>query len=579
MINTQSIQLTGQIGALFVADANPEASFMIVNGDNQNPIYVGDDPSCGATNLAESVAILPGASISFTSDRDVPTYINGSPGVVSTVYIIPGASGYFRPISDLILQGLNPGIFIYRPFAAFNTLAGAWTAAAGVDQFGNPYGAGITLNQGTIQGVSLSNGSIVGTYVQGSNLANSFLGGPSVSGGSLLGTDIIQTQQSGVLLGYGSGLVTQTLTTTQQWPVPAGVTAAKVECTAGTGGGGANGSASGSGAGGGPEYACEPNYPLTPGTTIQAIIGQAGYGANGTGTGGSGGITSFDGTVISHPGLGGGPINGGSGGTGSINTIHNPGGLGGSGSVSGGGGGGGSAGTATSAGLPGATAVSSAGANGATGAGNGGSSGNPGSTGTTGGGGGAGSGSPGSNYTFLPTATYSYYGADATSNTPNSQRTTYGILYAGEDVLGTVNGNQYSFAVFSGIQAALTGTTIISCQLLCTVDYVVNGALSGTLVIGYAAFSTFPASGMSLAGASPDVAQCTVTAQNAWSIDLSSTSIPAAFQSGAATSLLFGPGPSASDSYFSELNTVSLIFQVHLWQSHHIISPTSFRQP
>ena len=564
MINTQSIQLTGQIGALFVADANPEASFMIVNGDNQNPIYVGDDPSCGATNLAESVAILPGASISFTSDRDVPTYINGSPGVVSTVYIIPGASGYFRPISDLILQGLNPGIFIYRPFAAFNTLAGAWTAAAGVDQYGNPYGAGITLNQGTIQGVSVSNGTILGTYLQGSNIANSAIGGPSISGGSILGSTIIQTQQSGVLLGYGSGLVSRTITTSQQWPVPSGVTAAKVECTAGSGGGGANGSTGGAGAGGGPEYACEPNYPLVPGALVSAIVGQAGYGANGTGTGGSGGITSFDGTVISNPGLGGGPTLGGAPGTGSINTIHYPGGSGGDGSLLGGGGGGGAPGTAAGSGLSGSTATSSAGANGAAGAGAGGSSGNPGTAGTTGGGGGAGSGSPGTNYTFLPTATYSYYGADATSNPANSLRApTYGILYSGEDILGTVNGNQYSFAVFSGIQAALTGTTIISCQLLCTVDYVVDGALSGTLVIGYAAFSTFPASGMSLVGASSDVAQCTVTAQNVWSIDLSSTSIPAAFQSGAATSLLFGPGPSSSDSYFSEINGISLIFQVN----------------
>jgi hypothetical protein len=141
-------------------------------------------------------------------------------------------------------------------------------------------------------------------------------------------------------------------------------------------------------------------------------------------------------------------------------------------------------------------------------------------------------------------------------------------MYAGEDVLGTVNGNQYSFATFAGIQTALAGLTIISCQLVCTVEYVVNGALSGTLVIGYSNFSSFPTSGMSLAGANQNVAECTVTAQNEWTIDLTATSIPAAFQSGAATNLLFGPGPSTSDVYFSELNGgptsgPQLIFQVH----------------
>lgn len=537
---------------------------MVVNGDPTNTVYLGDDASIGFGNPSESIPLLPGGSIAFTSDRSSSTYLNGTPGVVSSVYVIPGASGYFRPISDLVLQGLNPGIFIYRPNAGFNNLAGSWTAISGVDQYGNVYGAGITLNQGSIQGISVTNGTIFGTYVQGSNLSNSFLGGPSISGGNYLGGTIVQTQQGGVLLGYSAGLVTQTLTSTQQWPVPAGVLAGKIECTAGTGGGGANGALGGGGAGGGPEYSCEPNYPLVPGSTVPAIIGQGGYGANGTGTGGSGGITSFDGTVIAHPGLGGGPVQGGAPGQGSINTIHNAGGQGGNGSVLGGGGGGGGAGTPAGPGLAGASASSSAGGNpGTPGGGLGGSSGHAGQPGLQGGGGGAGSGSPGSNFTFTPIATYSYYGSDATSNPANSQRNTNSILYAGEDVLGTVNGNQYSFAQFTGTQAALTGYTIISCQLICTVDYVVNGALSGTLVIGYANFTSFPATGMSLLGASQDVAQCTVTGQEQWSIDLTSTTIPAAFQSGAATSLLFGPGPSNSDSYFSELSGVSLIFQVH----------------
>jgi hypothetical protein len=158
-------------------------------------------------------------------------------------------------------------------------------------------------------------------------------------------------------------------------------------------------------------------------------------------------------------------------------------------------------------------------------------------------------------------------------------------MYSGEDALGTVNGNQYSFAIFEGIQAALTGQTIVSCQLVVSVDYVVNGALTGTLVIGYSDISSFPDTGMSLAGATPNVAQCSVTGvdQPVWSIDLSTTSIPAAFQSGLATNILLGPGPTTSDVYYAEVtglgvstqNPPQLIFQVNLWQpqltsSHHL---------
>lgn len=565
MTATFTLQITGSYSAVLLFPANPPP-FMVVNGDSQNTIYLGDDSSCGFGNLSESIPLLPGASVGFTSDRHVPTYINGTPGVVSNVYIIPGASGYFRPISDLILQGLNPGIFIYRPAAGFNTLAGAWTALGGVDQYGNEYGAGITLNQGRIQGISVTNGTIFGTYVQGSNIANASIGGASISGGTVLGTDIIQTQQAGVLLGYGSGLLTETISSSQDWPVPVGVTVGDVECYAGMGGGSANGIDGGGDGAGGPEYSREPNYPLPSGGTVQAIIGHGGSGANGSGMGGDGGTTSFDGTVIAHGGKGNGKP-----GTGSINTINFPGGQGGLGSSLGGGGGGGGGGGPSGPGAPGATAVSAAGALGGNpGGGDGGSASNPGLPGTAGGGGGAGSGSPGTVYEFFPSATYSYYGGNAATNPANSKRNANSVMYAGEDVLGTINGNQYSFAYYGSIQTALQGLTVVSCQLVLTVDYVVNGALSGTLVIGYAGFTSFPDSAMSLLGASPDIAQCAVTGQAEWSIDLSATTIPAAFASGGATCLLFGPGPNTTNTYFSEIRGGSgqnagpkLIFQTN----------------
>ncbi|MFZ0227406.1 MAG: hypothetical protein WAL41_10775 [Mycobacterium sp.] len=562
---TSTLQITGQNVATFLFGPNPP-SFLIVNGDSQNPIYLGDGPSIGIGNLSESAVILPGASLGITSDRQTDTYINGTPGVVSNVYIIPGASGYFRPISDLILQGLNPGIFIYRPYAAYNTLAGAWTAIGGVDQYGNAYGAGITLNQGTIQGVSLSDGAILGTYVQGTNIANSNIGGPAISGGNILGADIVQTENGGVLLGYSAGLTTIRLGQSQNWPVPEGVSFAKVECTAGSGGGSALGPDSGGHGGGAPEYSCEPNYPLPVGGSVSAIVGSAGSGAVGSGNGADGGITSFDNTVIAHPGGGATTTGPGQPGQGSINTIHFPGGQGGYGSVDGGGGGGGGAGSALGAGSPGSNAISgTGGAGGSPGGGAGGDASLPGGTGTAGGGGGSGSGSSGTFFDFPSIATYSYYGNDATTNTPNTLRSTNSIMYAGEDVLGTVNGNQYSFAYFGNLSAALSDSVIVSCQLVVTVDYVVNGALSGTLIIGTAPFTSFPPSGMSTAEASVNIAQAAVTAQAEWVIDLSTTPIPAAFQDGSATCILFGPGPSTSNTYFSEItggvtNGPSLIF-------------------
>lgn len=549
MTDTYTLQITGTYSAVFLFPANSGA-FLVVNGDPQNPVYIGDGPSVNANNPSESIPILPGASVSFRGRPD-DTYINGTPGVVSDVYIIPGASGYFRPVSDLILQGINPGIFIYRPNVGYDNLVGAWAALAGVDQWGNPYGAGITLNQGTIQGISVTDGAILGTYLQSNNILAPSIGGAAISGGSILGTTIIQTANAGEILSYSSGLTVITLSASIDWPVPAGVTVAKVELVAGSGGGGANGALGGAGAGGGAEYACEPNYPMVPGSFIKAIVGVGGTGANGKGTGSPGGISSFDNTIIANPGLGGTPTSGGLAGTGSINTIHNSGGQGGSGSSLGGGGSGGGPGTASGSGASGNNASSSAGATGTTGGGNGGSSGNPGLNAATGGGGGAGSGSPGTTFTFYPLACYSYYGADATNNTPNSLRSTNGVLYSGEDTLGTYNGNEYSFAYYGNLAAALTGVTIISCQLVAVVDYVFN--IYATLVMGYAPFTSFGAGG-TLAGASPNITQATVTGQETYTIDITSTSIPGVFQSGAATCMLFGPAPTDAANYFCEIS-------------------------
>lgn len=124
----------------------------------------------------------------------------------------------------------------------------------------------------------------------------------------------------------------------------------QVECIGGGGGAGGGSTTSGGGGGGGGEYACEDQYPVTPGNSYAYVVGLPGSGGfnnNNSGaedfspgaSGTAGGTTIFDiaglglaGGVVANGGQGGDQNAvgiGGQGGTGSANSIHFNGGAGG----------------------------------------------------------------------------------------------------------------------------------------------------------------------------------------------------------------------------------------------------------
>ena len=211
-------------------------------------------------------------------------------------------TGVFRGYLVVISAGRpGSGIFVYSPTPGPGNLIGSWTAAAGVDAYGNAYPAGLSVDEAYITAVQL--------IAQAATL------------------------NPGPLLLYGSSRQTQQvlLTGSGNWTAPASTAGVPLftECW-GAGEAGAIGQSDAGGTGGtGGEYAAEPSLAVTP-------AGSYAY-AQGTG----GGNSTFAGdsvTVIAHGGT--------DGGTGSSNSIHFNGGAGGAGAPSyGGGGGGSSAGT------------------------------------------------------------------------------------------------------------------------------------------------------------------------------------------------------------------------------------------
>jgi len=264
----------------------------------------------------------------------------------------------------------------------------------GSAEFNNAVIRGI-LNAGTVLAGTISSGTI---------------GSSTLINDRILDSDIVVDDSGGTLLVYAvSGQTTLTLTTAGggTFTPQAGVTSLKVECWwAGAGGqpGGAPGSYSGFGGAGGPggEYACEPNYTVTPLVPLNYTIGAKGVKANPGQFGNPGGNTTFDNAVVAHGGSAaiGGLVR--PGGTGSTNTLHFNGGANGVPGGAGGGGGGGSAGTSQS-GNPGTSSVFGLNPGGAGGAavpggaagGSGGNNGAVGSNGAAPGGGGGGGGDNG----------------------------------------------------------------------------------------------------------------------------------------------------------------------------------------
>jgi hypothetical protein len=150
--------------------------------------------------------------------------------------------------------------------------------------------------------------------------------------------------------------------------------------------------------------------------------------------------------------------------------------------------------------------------------------------------------------TFVPIATYSYYGADSVTNPANGLRDTNGILYQGEDVGLTDNGNQYSFSYIGSLASALAGTTVDGIQLVSIVD-AVNNALAYE-VIGYSTESSFTSTGTLVGATQATNVAAVVTGTNY--VDVTST-FTAGWQAGTDVSILFGPGPNTNIEYWLEL--------------------------
>lgn len=257
------------------------------------------------------------------------------------------------------------------------------------------------------------NNVLVRGLLQAASISSSSIGNSTLTNDTIYDTSIVIDNTGGTILVYAlSGQTVQTITTTGAgvFAVPAGVTKIKVECWAGGGGSmGKNSATVGGGGGGGGEYACEPNYAVTPLANINYNVGTGGGGGiNGLNPGGLGIQTFFDGTfssagVNANGGVGSGigSTGHGTGGSGSTNTIHFNGGNGGQAGTGGGGGGGGSSGGTGAVGGNGANASGATGGAGGTvsGGGTGGAGGNSGVLGNVGvvpGGGGGGAGASGS---------------------------------------------------------------------------------------------------------------------------------------------------------------------------------------
>lgn len=226
----------------------------------------------------------------------------------------PGAAaGVVRARQVIITGGANAGIFVYSPSPGLGTLIGSWTAAAGVDAFGNPYPAGLNVSVGQVTGVLLTATSL------------------TVSEGPIL----FYGNSSAVNVPFAPG-------TSGNWTVPAGITAATGAFLAGSGTATASTSSKPGCGGGGGEAVVLALTGLVPGALIPYSVGAAGQ------------PTTFDGVSAAAGGNAVGTTSGGPGGTSSGAGTRFAGGGGAVGSPIGFGGGGGSGGGFTQAGTPGA---------------------------------------------------------------------------------------------------------------------------------------------------------------------------------------------------------------------------------
>lgn len=156
-----------------------------------------------------------------------------------------GAAGVVRARQVIITGGKNAGIFVYAPSPGLGTLIGSWTAAAGIDGFGNAYPQGLNVSVGQVSGILLSATEL--TVSEGPVL---FYGNPSASN-----------------IPFGPGAA-------GNFTVPAGITSLTESFLGGSGTATAGtGAAGGNGAGG--AEAVVVTRTVIPGQVIPYSVGTA----------------------------------------------------------------------------------------------------------------------------------------------------------------------------------------------------------------------------------------------------------------------------------------------------------------
>jgi hypothetical protein len=474
----------------------------------------------------------------------------------------------------IVIEGPNAAILLYSPTAGPGNLIGSWAAVGYTDQYGNVIPAGINVNQGILNSVSIIGATITASTIANTIISASQIISPTLTSGTIYETQITFDAGGGNVIGYstsGNTVVTQTANGTYNFTCPAGVTAAKVECWgAGAGGGGGTNTGFGGGSGGGGEYAQEPAYPLTPGNVYSYTVGNGGNGGSTNGVGSGGSDTSFNGTggVYANGGDSGtSDGNGGIGGTGSSNTIHFNGGTGGISNGTSGGASGANSGNSTAAGNNGINSPSSAGAAAPaaqTGSGRGGAGGANTSNGSAGGAPGGGGGGAGAStgtggsfsQTFNCTTSRSYYGSDATNGNPNGTRNSNGTCWQGGETAtgGSANGTQKSVFLFNStaIQAACAGVTVSEVDFTITNAHSWYGSGMSMEIREWlrGQGTSLPASWNGV-GSTLLITQTIAEGQRKTFQFFTNTAAPTDFPSGAAIGIAIGPGPAAFDlSYY-----------------------------
>jgi hypothetical protein len=488
-------------------------TLLLMNTDVTNTVMIGNS----ITSLV--VPILPNGSISV--DPTSNWYVVGSVQGLAPLVVVPNGQSTFLGFTQglgnlaipefqspnynavtgqgwalfqngdasfnqvtIVISSNGVAVLIYFPTPGFGNLIGSWAASATTDQYGNTVPAGINVNGGALNSVSMQSPNIIGGMI-----ASALINAATITASNLVsGTSYEQTitfdSGGGILLGYSTTVVnvSQNADGIYSQTLPAGVTTINNAYAWGAGAGGNGGTTTGgqNQGGGGGAFAGEPSYTPSQNPFTYIVGTGGGNSTTGGGPGQNGGQSIID-TNASGVVANGGTAQGTGGAAGS-NTIAFAGGNGGAGNSGTGGSSGANSANSTAAGNNGIQGSGASGGaqpaaqtnsgRGGAGGGNGANGNNGGSPGAGGGGAGSGTGGTGTlSKTYSPVWVGSYYGPDATNGNANGLRSQSTLWQGGETASGgSANGNQRCAMVFNsaGIQSDFAGYTPQSVTLTIT---------------------------------------------------------------------------------------------------------------